>query len=161
MKFGVIIFAFSLFSCVSKDANNNEVQKVVSKTTERAKFHTTYTDELEDKVRTMDLSYVAWACQCANWAKASEHEQYQESGGLEERSMFVEPADSTLILADTIGYTGDVIRFTEQFYKDKGYPKDYPVTEMKPDKAKVFRYSKYKILSSGYVNFKQNGEATY
>ncbi|WP_114237548.1 hypothetical protein [Paracnuella aquatica] len=156
MKFGVIIFVFSLFSCVSKEANKKELQKDVSKTTERPKFHPTYTDELEDTVRTIDLSYVAWACQCANWVKASEHEQYQESGGLAERSMFVEPADSTLTLADTIGYTGDVIRFTGQFYKDKGYPKNYPITEMDPDKAKVFRYTKYKILSSGYVNFREN-----
>jgi hypothetical protein len=155
MKFRAIIFVLFLFSCVSKKADNKEVRKDVSETAERSKFYPTYTSQLEDTVRTLDLSYVAWACQCANWVKASEHEQYQKSGGLGVRSMFVEPAEGTLNLPDTIGYTGDVIRFTGQFYKDKGYPKNFPITEMKPEKAKVFRYTKYEILSSGYVNFKE------
>jgi hypothetical protein len=132
------------------------VQKEVSDAPEPPKLHPTYTGELEDTILTLDLSYVAFACQCANWVKANEHQKYQKSRGLAERSMFVEPSDSTLDLPDTIGYSGDVIRFTGQFYEEKGYPKNYPVTEMKPDRAKVFRYKKYKILSSGYVNFKEN-----
>jgi hypothetical protein len=153
MKFGAIILVLFILSCVSKDADN-KVQSDVAEAPKHLKFHPTYTRELGDTVQTLDLRYVAWACQCANWVKVNEHGKYQEGGRLAERSIFVEPADSTLNLPDTIGYSGDVIRFTGQFYKDKGYPKNYPVTEMNPEKANVFRYTEYKILSSGYLNFK-------
>jgi hypothetical protein len=161
MKFGVTIFVLFLISCVSEEAKDKTALKEVVETPIRPKFHPTDTDELEDTIRTLDLSYVAWSCQCANWILESEHEKYQLSGRLAERTMFIEPADSNLNLPDTIGYTGDVIRYTGQFYEDKGYPKNYPVTEMNPEKARVFRYTKYEILSSGYVNFREKGAVTY
>lgn len=154
MKFRAAIFVVFLFSCDSKEAGNNTERKEVHANPIRPKFHQTYTDQLEDTVRTLDLSYVSWSCQCGNWVRVNEHEKYQENGGLAGRAMFVEPSDSTLNLPDTISYTGDVIRFTGKFYKDKGYPKNYPITEMHPEKAQVFRYTNYEILSSGYVNFK-------
>ncbi|HUC82808.1 MAG TPA: hypothetical protein VMR70_18000 [Flavisolibacter sp.] len=156
MKFGALIFVLFLFSCVSEGTDNKETQKNVFQTPETSKFHPTYTSELEDTIRTLDLSYLSFACQCANWVKANEHEDYQKKVAFVDRPIFVEPADSTLNLSDTIGYSGDVIRFTGQFYKNKGYPKNYPVTEMNPDKARVFRYTRFKILSSGYVNFKKS-----
>jgi hypothetical protein len=154
MKF-VVAITLILFGCVSK---KNEQQAVVTSDTKRPtteKYHPTYTEDLEDSLRTLDLSYVAWACQCANWVLASDHEKYQESGGISQRSIFIEAADSTLELPDTIGYTGDVIRIDGRFYTDKGYPRNYPVTEMTPEKARVFRYTKYKMLNSGYVHFKE------
>lgn len=96
MQFGAIIFVVFVFSCVSKNANNREVKIDGSDTTKRPKFHPTYTNQLQDTVRTLELSYVAWFCQCANWVKASNHEKYKKSGGPLEKSMFIEPADTTL-----------------------------------------------------------------
>jgi len=116
-------------------------------------YYPTYTKELEDTIRTIDLTYIAWACQCAEWTTMADISRYQDTGKLSEHTIFIEAADSTLELADTLGYSGDFIRFTGQFYKDKGYPKNYPKTEMQVDKAKVFRYTKYEILESGYKNF--------
>jgi hypothetical protein len=109
---------------------------------------------VEDTVRTLELSYIAWACQCANWATEADLKKAQDdSETLADKSIFIESADSTLDLPDTLGYSGDLIRFTGQFYKDKGYPKKYPRTEMKVDKAQVFRYTKYQVLRSNYRDF--------
>jgi len=72
---------------------------------------------------------------------------------LANKSIFVEPANDELELPDTLGYSGGLIRFTGQFYRDKGYPKKYPKTEEQVDKAKVFRNIKYQVLRSNYRNF--------
>jgi hypothetical protein len=143
MKIIFIISAILFFSCNMKKPKPNEIV-----------FYPTYTKELEDSTKTIKLTYIAWFCQCANWATESDIARYRDTGKLSEHSVFVEPADSTLQLPDTIGYSGDIINFTGRFYKEKGYPKKYLKTEMQVEKAKVFRYTKYEILESGYKNFK-------
>ena len=90
-----------------------------------------------------------WACECANWATLDVIEKY-EGDSLASHCVFVEPADSSLILSDTLGYTGDIVQFIGQYYVDKGYPKDYIKGEQQVDKAKVFRYTSFKIIKSNY-----------
>jgi len=53
-------------------------------------------------------------------------------------------------LPDTLGFTGDIVQFTGQYYLNKGFPKGYRRTEEPVDKAKVFRYTAYKIIKSNY-----------
>lgn len=117
-------------------------------------YYSTQTKDLEDTTRILDLSYIAWGCECANWATEADINKLHDDGDkLADKSIFIEPADSSLELPDTLGYSGDLIRFIGQFYKDKGYPKQYVKTEQKVDKAKVFRYTKYEILRSNYRDF--------
>jgi hypothetical protein len=105
------------------------------------------TSKLEEKVQTLDLHYIAWACACANWATSEDIEKYEKNEeALAAHSIFIEPADSSLILPDSIGTTGDIIKFTGHFYKEKGFPKDYGYEEQRPDKARVLRYTKYEII---------------
>lgn len=91
-----------------------------------------------------------WACECANWATQDVITRYQDTGELSAHCVFVEPANKSLILPDTLGYSGDIVQFTGQYYIDKGYPNDYVKGEQQVDKAKVFRYTAYKILKSNY-----------
>ena len=145
MKFAVTIVCSFLLACTSDTSKSND---------DGDDYYPTYTNELEDTVRTLDLTYIAWACQCANWATEPDLKKAQDDGDkLADKSIFVEPKDSLLALPDTLGYSGDLIRFTGQFYKDKGYPKKYPKTEMQVDKSKVLRYTKYQILRSNYRDF--------
>jgi hypothetical protein len=116
-------------------------------------FYPTYTKSLEDTIQTLDLEYVAWACQCANWTTPSDINKYKDTGKLSDHSIFIEPADSSLVLPDTLAYSGDLIKFTGQFYKEKGYPKNYERTEETVDKARVFRYKKYQVVRSNYQDF--------
>ncbi len=112
------------------------------------------TNKLEEKEETIELTYIAWACDCANWAPIEELKKYNPDNpdspdSLAKMSIFIEHADILRALPDTIGYTGDIIELTGKFYKEKGFPKDYESFE-NPDKAREFRYTSYKIVKSTY-----------
>jgi hypothetical protein len=145
MKFVATIICFLLLACSSDTSKSNN---------DSDDYYQTYTKDLEDTVRSLDLTYIAWACQCANWATEADFKKAQDDGDkLADKSVFIESADTSVELPDTLGYSGDLIRFTGQFYKDKGFPKKYPKTEMPVDKSKVFRYTKYQVLRSNYRDF--------
>ena len=109
------------------------------------------TKKLEDKVQTIRFHYIAWACDCANWATGSDIAKYQDNQGdqLADHSVFIEPANPAQSLPDTIGYTGDIILLTGQYYIEKGFPKNFR-SEEPVDKARVFRYTAYKIIKSNH-----------
>jgi hypothetical protein len=113
-------------------------------------------NKLEVKSQTVRLRYIAWACACANWVNTDDTTEYKNQDSLADHCVFVEPADSTVALPDTLGYSGDIIEFTGQFYKNKGYPKGYVKMEEPLDSAKVFRYMGYKIIHSHYKDFMNN-----
>ncbi len=106
---------------------------------------------LKDEVLTLDLTYIPWACDCANWVTEEDIRRYQnnEDDSLAVMSIFIEPASDDLALPDTLGYTNDRIRFTGSFYEKRGFPAGYQSIE-RPDKARVFRYTAYQVLSSHY-----------
>lgn len=109
------------------------------------------TNELDGTIQKLKLEYVDWSCACANWATAEDiRNAHEKDSSLADKCVFIEPTDSALILPDTIGYGGDQIVFRGQFYKDKGYPKGYKIYEEPVEKARVFRYTQYKIIRSYY-----------
>jgi hypothetical protein len=138
----IIILSF-LCSCADNDSSKPTL----------GDYYPTYTKDLEDSIRTLDLQYIQWACQCANWATSDDIRLYQDTGKLSEHTFFIEPASDNLILPDTLGYNGNLIQFVGQFYMDKGYPKNYPKTEMIVEKANVFRYTSFKVMRSNYRDF--------
>jgi hypothetical protein len=101
----------------------------------------------------MDLSYISWACDCANWATSSDLAKY-EGDKLADHCVYVEPASPSLVLPDFIGYNSDRVRFTGQFYIDKGFPEGYSSPEV-PEPARVFRYTSYQILQSNFAEAKR------
>lgn len=103
-------------------------------------------NELNGKVQKVRCQYIAWACDCANWARLEDIKKYENAGGdtLADQCIFMEPANSSLILPDSLG-SKTVVEFTGQFYKKKGFPKGYSSVEMS-DKARVFRYTKYQVI---------------
>ena len=117
-----------------------------------------YTEKnsLIDNVKTIELTYIAWACDCANWATKEDLIMYSENIGdsLAKRCIFIEPANEQITLPDTIGYGNDVVRFTGQYYNKKGFPKDYDFFG-EPEKARIFRFTKYEILKSNYGESKK------
>ena len=110
-------------------------------------------NKLDNKTQTVEFHYIMWSCACANWATLDNINKYQDTGKLSDHCVFVEPADNTLTLSDTLGYSGDIVQFTGQYYIENGFPKDYIKTEEPVDKAKVFRYTSYKIIKSNYREF--------
>jgi len=113
-------------------------------------FTPTPNNSLEARIYRLKLQHIVFGCTCADWATAkdlSAVEKHQLNSN--DIFMFLEPADKNLTLPDTLGYEGDLIEFTGQFYTKKTYPKGYD-TEGTVNKAKVFRYSKFKVLKSEY-----------
>jgi hypothetical protein len=117
---------------------------------------TTKENKLEPNTQKIQFQYVAFACACANWATINDYKQYSDTGNLSEHCVFVEPENIKLILSDTLGYNGDIVEFTGQFYLTKAYPKNYVKTEQEVERAKVFRYTFYKIIESHHQDFKTN-----
>ena len=112
--------------------------------------------ELEGNTQTIELEYIAWACDCANWATPKDIKKFSDKeDSLFQKSVFIEPADKALQLPDTLGYNGDRIQFTGQFYVNKGYPEDYE-SEQEPEKTKVFRYTTYKVIKSNRKEIKED-----
>jgi hypothetical protein len=111
--------------------------------------------ELENKVQTLDLHYISWGCACANWTTSIDIHKYQDTGNLSEHCNFIEPDNENLKLSDTIGYSDDIVQFTGKFYVEKGFPKNYIKGEVQVDKARVFKYSNFKILKSNYKEFQK------
>ena len=109
-------------------------------------------NKLDGKIRKIQLERIAYACDCADWARPEDIEKYNGSDTLEKLNVYIEPADSSLILPDTLGYSSDIIEFTGQYYKEMGFPKGYKSEEM-PDKARIFRYTKYRIIKSNYREY--------
>lgn len=105
---------------------------------------------MEGKIQTVELHYIAWGCECANWAANDIIIKYQDTGDLSEHCVFVEPSEPSLKLPDTLYFHGDIVQFTGQYYVDKGYPNDYVKGEQHVDIAKVFRYSSFKVIKSNY-----------
>lgn len=106
-------------------------------------------NKLEEKEQTLVLSYIVWGCDCANWVTPEDIDKYHDAGDLlAEHSIFIEPADSSLSLPDSLSAHSVRIKFTGHFYKHFGYPKGYSSNEFpSPDKAPVFRYTKYELLN--------------
>jgi hypothetical protein len=115
---------------------------------------TSHPKNLEAKVQTVRFHYMAYACDCAQWVTAGDIAKYQndQEEKLDANSVFIEPADPTLTVPDTIGVMGDIILLTGQYYTEKGFPKNFS-TEEPADKAKVFRYTAYKIIKSNHHEF--------
>jgi hypothetical protein len=109
-------------------------------------------NELGTKVETLELHYITWGCECANWATPEDIDRFENSAddSLALYSIFLEPASPELELPDTIGWNNDVIRVTGTFYKRRGFPRDY-VSFMPVDKARVFRYTSYAIIRSNHA----------
>jgi hypothetical protein len=135
-----------LFSCRSEPVDNRKEET-------ETLFYPTNTKDLEDSVKVIELTYIGFFCQCANWITENDYTNHNDS--LQNHSIFIEPIEPTSKLPDTLGYPGDLIRFTGKFYKDKGYPKNYPITEMQVEKARVFRYDNYEVLCSNYSDYKE------
>lgn len=107
------------------------------------------TNKLTGKEHAVTFEYISWACECARWIEPDTFKIYSK-GKLADKCVFIEPANNGLQLPDTIGYNGDFIELTGQFYANKGLPKGYLKTEEPVDDARIFRYTSYKIIRSNY-----------
>lgn len=122
-KFSVLISIFFFISC---SENNKELEKE----------------------QNIELTYIDWACECANWATKSDIEKYQDfEDKLAEKCVYIEPTNDSVEIPDSLIRNNTRILFKGNFYKNKAFPKGFE-SDQNPEKAKVFRYYEYKIINN-------------
>jgi hypothetical protein len=110
-----------------------------------------YPKELTNKIDTIEIEYIAWACACANWLPNKYFDLDNDilSENPENYCIFLEAEKEDLRIPDEYCFSGfeNRIRLIGSYYKDKGISKDFmQSTSQKPDKAKVFKYSEIEII---------------
>jgi hypothetical protein len=97
--------------------------------------------EMDSLPTTIEVTYGHVACPCAQWIiddKSSDGREY----------IYVEPANTEVKDAESLLYDYWVVqlKLTGKFYKQPGYPIGYDPVKGNPDPARVFRYSKLKVV---------------
>jgi hypothetical protein len=107
---------------------------------------------LSGKTEVIEVSQVMWACDCADFIETKHFGKNPEYEPQEEDFIFIEAARPELKIP--LRYYGKLrhaykLRLTGQFYKDKGVSRTYEGnTSETPDRARVFRYDKFKIIKN-------------
>lgn len=106
---------------------------------------------LSDKEETIEVLYVNWACDCANFIDVS---LLQEGKDIDEKDcIFIEPSNDRLTISSDTLYKRQfdyVLKLKGQYYIDEGIPDSYERKIAEPMavplKAKVFRYTTYEFV---------------
>jgi hypothetical protein len=103
--------------------------------------------------KTIEVTYVNWACDCADFIETKNYADSPTSEPASEDYLFIEPANPQLALKNNF-YEKDHfeknLRLTGHFYIDKGVPASYEMkTPEKPEHARVFRYDKIEYIDKG------------
>ncbi len=107
-------------------------------------------NELSNHVEQIEVGYVNWACDCANFYETqlfSENSDYKLKA---DDCIFIEAKDKSHTIPknyfDTI-YRNNNLRLTGRFYLDKGISATYEMkTSEKPKYARVFQFDSFEII---------------
>ena len=108
-----------------------------------------YPNDIEERIDTIEVSYITWACACANWIN---NEYFEKNPDYIDKDyakdcFFIEAENEDDMLPEKYHSNRYDIRLIGSFYKDNGISKDYiKPTSQKPEKSRVFRYVKYEII---------------
>ena len=119
--------------------------------------NSTYFDqpkELSNKIETIEVGYVNWACDCANFYEAKLYSENKDYRLKADECIFIEPKEKSLKIPedyfDTI-YRNKNLRLMGRFYLDEGISSTYEMkTPEKPNYSKVFQYESYEIIDKTY-----------
>lgn len=108
-------------------------------------------NKLSNKTETIEVGYVNWACDCANFYDVKLFVNNSNYELKAEDCIFIEPATKKVTIPkkyfDTI-YRNKNLRLTGRFYMEKGISKSYKMkTPEKPKYANVFQYDKFEIIN--------------
>jgi hypothetical protein len=106
--------------------------------------------KLSDKIETIEVGYVNWACDCANFIETRYYKASNNYEVKEEDCIYIEPSDTSIKIPDSYfdkGHFEKHLILTGRFYIDKGVPSTYDnKTPETPETAKVFRYTKFEFV---------------
>lgn len=111
------------------------------------------------KIDTLELTYIAYACECASWVVAEEFEKNYKNNypdgenpsdnfkkfNLTEYGYYIEPATEDIALPEYLIWTGNKITFLGRFFKGKRKGGSDEPSWTKKEEYKVFKYYGYKM----------------
>jgi len=107
---------------------------------------------ISGKTETIKVSYVNWACDCADFIETKYFKDKPDYETKEEDCIYIEPSNPILKIPEEFyskGHFENYLKLTGQFYIDKGIPNSYDrKTPEKPRHARVFRYDNFEIISN-------------
>jgi len=105
-------------------------------------------DALSAELDTMELTYMAYACDCPSWVQLNEHDQNTglKTGLAADSSYYIEPADTSLLIDDRLRIAGNTIRFIGRKYMNMRIPDNAEFTDPEPPAGIVLRYYSYQVL---------------
>ena len=105
----------------------------------------------DTKIETLNLRYNAISCTCAQWSDIKLQKDPDQR-----IYYWLEPANDTLINADSLFNGEDLpveVKVTGQIISQNGFPKSKHLSKAGQNEAgKVFRYTKIKIVKTGWKN---------
>lgn len=102
-------------------------------------------NKLENQIAKIKVTYITYGCECANWRiKTIKGEASKMNKG---EDIFIEASDPKNEIPELAYQNGKTIELIGKFYKQKGFPKDYQQSEQPVEKARIFRYSTFKIIN--------------
>ena len=107
--------------------------------------------KLSDKVETIEVSYVNWSCDCADFIEVKYFNDNPNYETNENDCIFIEPSNIEKKVPEDFynkGHFEYYLKLRGQFYLDKGIPKSYErkTPEGPLQKAKVFRYDSFELI---------------
>ena len=151
----LIVFLLVLGSCSSKpETAAAPVQEIAG---EEPQVITDPANQLESKVQKLELRAIGISGPI--WISAELLKKYENKrtkpGEMLEHCIYIEPADSTLIVPESFDPGRQKIVVEGQFYVHNDYPKGTIRTEDNEPKARVFRYSKLEVVAYADPNAPQ------
>lgn len=115
--------------------------------------NSTYFDqpnELSNKIETIEVGYVNWACDCANFYETKLYSENKDYRLKADDCIFIEPKEKSLKIPenyfDTI-YRNKNLRLKGRFYLDEGISSTYEMkTAEKPKYSRVFQFDSFEII---------------
>jgi len=108
-----------------------------------------YPKNLSTKIETIEVTYIDWACACANWLPTTylENPSYDTTENASD-CIFLEAENNNAKINDIDLVNGaNSFRLSGSYYEEQGISRDYKkATSQKPEKAKVFRYTKAELI---------------
>ncbi len=105
---------------------------------------------LSSKKESIDVTYVSFLCDCANFVEIKNYKTNPISEPDENDYIYIEPATADLAVNTFFYDTGRHyynLRLTGSYYIDKGIPATYTYTDpFKPALARVFRYERIEFI---------------
>ncbi|MBK9454001.1 MAG: hypothetical protein IPN95_32320 [Bacteroidetes bacterium] len=115
--------------------------------------HSDPPQQLSGKQETLEVTYIHWACACANYLDVKHFQDHPNEEVKDTDCFFIEPANANIVVPESFeneDYWDCNLRLTGQFYLDQGIPESYvsPTPET-PERARVFRYEAFELVPKG------------